>query len=171
MTQPRWDRTLGDRIIIDVAVRKLILWFLSCNIIQFYNLDQEKVTNTSHSTPASSFHIHIVQHIVSTPAAASLSYLTDIYTHHNHRRRMDFLTSFIRSQHSVYFENSKSEYDVLCVLFSDSLPAGSPDPGGLPDLECEECFGQWVLKPAFSGQYSHTTYCSCKTYIECFFFF
>ena len=166
MTQPRWDRTLGDRIIIDVAVRKLILWLLSCNIIRFYNLDQEKVINTLHSTPASTFHIHIVRHIVSTPAAASLSYLEDIYTHNNHRRRMDFLSPFIRSQRIV-------NLSMMTFVFFDCLLAGSLDPGGLPDLEREECFGQWVLKPPFPGQYRHTRYCSCKTFIDCqsFFFF
>lgn len=31
---------------------------------------------------------------------------------------------------------------MVTFVFFDSLPAGSPDPGGLPDLEREECFGQ-----------------------------
>lgn len=53
---------------------------------------------------------------------------------------------------------------MLTFVLFDSLPAGSPDPGGLPDLECEERFGQWVLKPAFPGE--RTSYCSCTTCLD-----
>lgn len=42
------------------------------------------------------------------------------------------------------------------VLFH-SPPAGSPDPRGLPDLECKERFGQRVPEPAFSGQHPDDT--------------
>lgn len=42
------------------------------------------------------------------------------------------------------------------VLFH-SPPAGSPDPRGLPDLECKERFGQRVPEPAFSGQHPDAT--------------
>lgn len=47
-------------------------------------------------------------------------------------------------------------------VLSDSGSVGSPDPGGLPDLEREECSSKWVPQPALPGQYIcadiHTVY-------------
>lgn len=76
-----------------------------------------------------------------------------------------FSSIFLMSQSSIRYIVrivNLSVLSFLCFL----TPAGSPDPGGLPDLECEECFGQWVLKPAFPGLYIHILYDSCTPCIS-----
>lgn len=78
---------------------------------------------------------------------------SELFSPNNIRWRV-FLPVFSQGLKAVYILR-KVNLSVLTFFLSfDCSPAGSPDPGGLPDLECEERFGQRVPQPAFPGQYT-----------------
>lgn len=68
---------------------------------------------------------------------------------------LNHLPEFSSPLPSVEREKPRWTLNVLVALTD-----GSPDPGGLPDLECEERSSQWVLKSAFPGEC--TLRCSLK---------
>lgn len=68
---------------------------------------------------------------------------------------LNHVPEFLSPLPSVEREKPRWTLNVLLALTD-----GSPDPGGLPDLECEERSSQWVLKSAFPGEC--TLRCSLK---------